>query len=440
MLVNTHILKFAWLGIFFLSLQTQAQVKTWSLQECIDTAMVHNTSLRIAKNEQDIAQLKNQEAKAQLLPKVFFQGDYKYFTELPFQLMPQSAFGGPEGVFREIQFGVPHNISANLTFRMPLYDPQVMGAIQATKSFQELSLLQQTKTQEQVYLEVSNLYYNAQILKNQLSFLEQNISNSQKLEKNTRLLYEQAIAQRTDLDKVLLQNQQLETAAEQVRSQYEIVLKGLRFVMGLPLDAKLDIPEKINLTETEVLTAQKTLDELIQEKKQEVNQLELKTLRNSRIPNLSLLGNYGRTGFGYTGNPESFLNFYPISFVGLQLNFPIFNGTVTQKKISQKKIELQNNTLQKEHIAKQTDMQQQSAFLQQKVAKSQLATSQQQINLATSVYQRTLLQQQEGLANLTEVLLADNALRDTQQQYINAMVAYLKANLEIKKTSGNLLN
>lgn len=440
MLVNTHILKVAWLGIFFLSLQTQAQVKTWSLQECIDTAMVQNTTLRIAKNEQDIAQLKNQEAKAQLLPKVFFQGDYKYFTELPYQLMPQSAFGGPEGVFREIQFGVPHNISANLTFRIPLYDPQVMAAIQATETFQELSLLQQAKTQEQVYLEVSNLYYNAQILKNQLSFLEQNISNSQKLEKNTRLLYEQTFAQRTDLDKVLLQNQQLVTAAEQARSQYEIVLKGLKFVMGLPLDADMDIPEKINLTETEILEAQKTLDELIQEKKQEVNQLELKTLRNSRIPNLALLGNYGRTGFGFTGEPESFLNFYPISFVGLQLNFPIFNGTVTQKKISQKKIELQNNALQKELIAKQIDMQQQSAFLQQEVAKSQLATSQQQIDLATSVYQRTLLQQQEGLTSLTEVLLADNALRDTQQQYINAMVAYLKANLEIKKTSGNLLN
>jgi outer membrane protein TolC len=440
MLVNTHILKLLWLGIFFLSLQAQAQVKTWGLQECIDTAMVQNTTLRIAKNEQDIALLKKQEAKAQLLPKVFFQGDYKYFTELPFQLMPQSAFGGPEGVFREIQFGVPHNISANLTFRMPLYDPQVMGAIKATETFQELSFLQQAKTQEQVYLEVSNLYYNAQILKNQLVFLEQNISNSQKLEKNTRLLFEQTVAQRTDLDKVLLQSQQLETVAEQVRIQYEIVLKALKFVMGLPLDAKIDIQEKINLTETELLTVQKTLDELIQEKKQEVNQLELKTLRNSSIPSLALLGNYGRTGFGFTGEPESFLNFYPISFVGLQLNFPIFNGTVSQKKISQKKIELQNNTLQKELIAQQTDMQQQNALLQQEVAKSQLTTSQQQITLATSVYQRTLLQQQEGLGSLTEVLLADNALRDTQQQYLNAMVAYLKANLEIKKTSGNILN
>ncbi len=440
MLVNTHILKLALVILTLFSIQTQAQVKTWTLQECLDTALVQNKNIQMAKNQGEIALLKNREAKAQLLPKLFLQGDYRYFTELPFQLMPQSAFGGPEGVFREIQFGVPHNISANLTFKMPLYDAQVMGGIKASETYQELTFLQEGKTKEQVYLEVSNLYYNAQILKNKLAFIQKNLTNSRKLEKNTRLLYEQTLAQRTDWDKVLLQNQQLESAVLQAESQYETVLKALKFVMGLPLNGKMDIPLTIGSNESEVWTTEKTLDELIQEKQQQISQQELTTLRNSRIPSLALYGNYGRTGFGFTGNPESFLNFYPVSFIGLQLNVPVFNGTVTNKKISQKKIDLQNNQLQQELIIQQTDMLHQNALLQRQVAKSQLQTSQQQIQLAESVYQRTLLQQQEGLASLTEVLLADNALRDAQQLYLNAMVEYLKANLDIKKTSGNLLN
>lgn len=103
-------------------------------------------------------------------------------------------------------------------------------------------------------------------------------------------------------------------------------------------------------------------------------------------------------------------------------------------------MELENNQLQQDLIVEQTDMLHQNALRQSHVAKSQLQTSQQQIQLAESVYQRTILQQQEGLASLTEVLLADNALRDAQQLYLNAMVEYLKANLDIKKTSGNLLN
>lgn len=440
MLVNTHILKLTLAMLTLFSIQAEAQMKTWTLQECLDTAFMQNKHIRMAKNQGDIALLKNREAKAQLLPKLFLQGDYRYFTELPYQLMPQSAFGGPEGIFREIQFGVPHNISANLTFKMPLYDAQVMGGIKASETYQELTFLQEGKTKEQVYLEVSNLYYNAQILKNKLAFIQGNLTNSRKLEKNTRLLYEQTIAQRTDWDKVLLQIQQLESAALQVESQYETVMKALKFVMGLPLSAEMEIPLAIEINESEVWKMQKTLDELIQEKKQQINLQELITIRNSRIPNLTLYGNYGRTGFGFTGSPESFLNFYPVSFVGLQLNVPIFNGTVTHKKISQKKTELQNNQLQQQLIVQQTDMLHQNALLQSHVAISQLQTSQQQIQLAETVYQRILFQQKEGVAGLTEVLLADNALRDAQQLYLNAMVEYLKANLDIKKTSGNLLN
>ena len=440
MLVNTHILKTTLILLLFVSITGQAQVSEWTLEACIDTALVHNKNIQMAKKQGEIALLKHQEAKAQLLPKLFLLGDYRYFTELPYQLMPQSAFGGPEGIFREIQFGVPHNISANLTFKMPLYDPLIMGSIKASATNQELTLLQEVKTKEQVYLEVSNLYYNAQVLKNKLAFSMENLSNSQKLEKNTRLLYEQTLAQRTDWDKVILQTQQLESAAAQVESQYEMVLKALKFVMGIPLEEALEIPLDIRLIEQEQWSTQKTVDEQIQEKKGQINQQELTTLHLSRIPNLSLNGNYGRTGFGYTGNPESFLNFYPVSFIGIQLSVPLFNGSVTHKKIQQKKIELQNNQLQQDLLSQQTEMLHQNALLQTKVAEFQLQTGQQQIKLAASVYQRTLLQQQEGVVSLTEVLLADNALRNAQQLYLNALVDYLKANLDIKKTSGNLLN
>jgi len=35
-------------------------------------------------------------------------------------------------------------------------------------------------------------------------------------------------------------------------------------------------------------------------------------------------------------------------------------------------------------------------------------------------------------------LLADNALREAQQTYINAVIEYLKADLELKKLTGNI--
>lgn len=440
MLVSIHKhLIFSFL-IFLLSFPVNAQVREWSLEECIDTAFVHNKNLLIAQNQLEIASLRNQEAKANLIPKLMVQGDYKYYTDLPFQLLPEAAFGGPEGLYREVQFGVPHNIGAFLSFKMPIYDPQIMGSIQVSKTYQELSLLQQSKTKEQVYLEISSLYYNAQILKNRLDFIRKNLINSQRLHKNTQLLYDQKLAMRTDLDKVTLQIQQLEMQVFQTESQYSTILKGLKFTMGLPLDTQLEISTAIAEIEETSWETKSTLDFQIQESRYKIVNHELRTLKNSRIPNLSLYGNYGTTGFGYTGDPTAFLDFYQVSFVGAQLSFPLFNGTVTQKKIRQKEIELATSQFQKDLVTDQTMLQTQTALLQQSVSAKQLETTKSQIELAESVYNRTLLQQKERIASLTEVLLADNALRDSQQQYLNALVDYLKATLELKKSSGNILN
>lgn len=51
-----------------------------------------------------------------------------------------------------------------------------------------------------------------------------------------------------------------------------------------------------------------------------------------------------------------------------------------------------------------------------------------------------MLQNQQGVASITDLLLADNALRETQQNYLTALINLHKAELEYKKVTGNLIN
>jgi OMF family outer membrane factor len=417
-----------------------AKAQVWTLDQSLDSALQYNRSLEMAKNQVLAASLKQDESKSQLLPKLMASGDYRYFTEIPYQFLPQAAFGGPEGTYNPVQFGVPHNFSANLSLKMPIYDAQILSSIKISEIYQELANLQRFRTEEQVYLDVTNLYYNAQILKNQFIFLRQNQANGQKLERNTRLLYGQKLASGTDLDKVILQNQQFASQVLRLENQYQIVIQQLKLNIGLSLDRDFEIDPEILIGEKQIFDAGMTSDFRIQEKKEKAVNQELRALKQSKIPSLNLIGNYGTTGFGYNGAPESFLKFYPVSFIGAQVSFPVFNGTITTKKIKQKELELTNASIQKSLIQDQNLVQYQSATLKQKTAESQILTSQSQIKLAESIYAKTLLQQQEGLATLTDILLADNALRDSQQQYLNALVDYLKATLELKKSTGTLLN
>ena len=440
MLVNIH--KQTLLLLFFLIGFQSAQAQTLTLQQCIDTAQVHNKNLQMSRNNITLSEQKSKEAKGNLMPKITANADYKYFSNLPYQLMPLSTFNptAPEGQFKEAQFGVPHNINANLQLSMSLYNPQVYGAIQTTKIASELTELQYQKSEEQIYFEISNLYFNAQILHYQITFIDSNLFNAKRLLKNIQLLNEQLLAKRTDVSKVKLQVSQLSTQQENIRSKYEQVLNALKFAMGISFDQNIDIVESIQYQNTNEYTPASTLDIRIIKTQNRLLSSELNTLNKSRfLPILNLTGMYGTNGFGYDKQPNDFLKFFPIGYAGIQLSYPLFNGTITLRKINQKRLELRNNELQFKLNTEQNNMQVENAKLQRMVANKLVETTTEQIELAKTIYEQTILQQKQGMATLTDVLLADNALREAQQTYLTTVIDYLKADLELKKLTGNIL-
>ena len=425
--------------LLFIGWNTVQAQEVWTLKQCIDTAQVYNKTLQINRNHIRISEQREKEAKANLIPKVTANADYKYFMELPTQLMPMNALNpqAPEGQFRDLQFGVPHNINANVQLAMPLYNPQVYGAIENTRIANALTQLQFQKSEEQVLYDITTLYYNAQILKHQLDFLESNLINTQKLLKNMELLKEQLLAKGTDVSKVKLQAEQLNTQRENVHNKYISILNALKLNIGIPLERNITVVSEIEqqtLTENNV---ENILDLKIIQTQNKLLNSELSTFNKSRfLPSLNLIASYGTTGFGYDKTPNDFLKFYPIGFAGLQLTYPLFNGTVTQRKINQKKLEISNNELQAQLIGDKNKMETENALRQRKIAQQTVINTENQITLAQSIYEQTILQQKQGTATLTDVLLADNALREAQQNYLLAVIDYLKADLELKKLAG----
>ncbi|MBN9299101.1 MAG: TolC family protein [Filimonas sp.] len=441
MLVNAR--KLFIIPLIFIGWNTVQAQEVWTLKQCTDTAQVYNKTLQINRNHISISEQREKEAKANLIPKVTANADYKYFMELPTQLMPMNALNpqAPEGQFRDLQFGVPHNINANVQLAMPLYNPHVYGVIENTKIANKLTLLQFQKSEEQVLYDITMLYYNAQILKHQLDFLESNMLNTQKLLKNMELLKKQLLAKGTDVSKVKLQTEQLNTQRENVHNKYISILNALKLNIGIPLERNITVVSEIEQRALTKNNVENILDLKIIQTQNKLLNSELSTLNKSRfLPSLNLIASYGTTGFGYDKTPNDFLKFYPIGFAGLQLTYPLFNGTVTQRKINQKKLEISNNELQAQLIGDKNKMETENALRQRTIAQQTVINTENQITLAQSIYEQTILQQKQGTATLTDVLLADNTLREAQQNYLSAVIDYLKADLELKKLAGTIKN
>ena len=440
MLVSAHYIKLKIL-LFVLLLIGTSQVSSaqvWTLEQCIDSAQLYNKNLQIQRNNIEIGNQKQEEVKGNLLPKVNANADYKYFTNLPYQFMPMSLFGGPEGQFKAVQFGVPNNMNANLQFSLPLYNPQIKSAIQSTKIASDLNELQLKKSEEQIYFEISNLYYNAQILNHQILFIDSNLVNARRLLRTMQLLKEQLMAKGTDVNKVALQADQLNTQKAVIESKLEQVMQALKFSMGVSPDREIEISDDISYQTNGSYTRMPSLDFQIAATQNRLLNNELSTLKKSALPTIALFGTFGVDGFGYYKTPNNFLQFYPIGFAGVQLSYNLFDGNILKRKQVQKKIEIQNNELQQSLVTEQNDMQIGNALNQRNTAQKSISLTERQIKQAQSIYEQTIMQQKEGIASLNDVLVADNALREVQQSYISAVVDYLKADLELKKLSGQL--
>jgi len=418
------------------SLQGYNQVM--SLQQCIDSAVQNNYNVQIAGYELMQATEKVLEAKTNLLPKINTAVDYRYYANLPYQLLPAAIFGGSAGTYKQAQFGVPHNINANVQLNYPLYNPVLQTNIKTIETAEEVVSLQKIKSQEDIALEVSTIYYNAQILISQQSFIDSNIVNSKKLMAVMDLLYQQKMAKGTDVEKINLQLSQLFTQKEAVQNQYYQVINILKFLIGKLPDDTISIDPNPGKNEYQLLPDNPLTEIKLAEKQIRFLQTENKSIFKSKLPVINLNGFYGTTGFAQTG-PNDFLKFFPLSYAGVQVIMPLYTGNATKHKIKGKEIEIEKATVKATMLKAKNKVDKLNNTYQLSNAQKNLNSIQQQIDFAQTIYKKTLLQQKEGLASLTDVLLADNAVREAQQNYIAALIALRSAELEQQKLTGNLL-
>lgn len=410
-----------------------------SLKQCIDSAIQNNYNARIAGYEVLQAQEKIAEAKGNLLPKINTAIDYRYYTNLPYQLLPAAVFGGPAGTYKEAQFGVPHNINANVQLTYPLYNPVIKANIKTIQTGEEMAGLQKIKSQEEIAMEVSNIYYNAQVLINQLGFIDSNIVNSRKLLSVMDLLYQQQMAKGTDVEKINLQLAQLLTQKETVESQYSQVINILKFLIGKSQDGTISIEANRRSNEYPVIDDNPLTEIKLVEKQVSFLQTEKYAMQKSRLPAINLNGLYGTTGFGASGS-NSFLKLYPLGYAGIQVIMPIYTGNLTRQKIKGKELEIEKTGIKLQMVREKYKVDKLNNTYQLNIIHKSLITIQQQVKLAQTIYAKTILQQKEGIATITDVLLADNAVREAQQNYIASLIALSRAEIEFKKLTGNLLN
>ena len=292
---------------------------------------------------------------------------------------------------------------------------------------------------------IYKIYYQLVVSKTQVELLEANIQRLEKLQHDTKIIFENGFAEKLDVDKLNVALTNLRTEKGKVMNSISNGYYGLKVLMGMPV--------KDELVLTDLLTEEQIKDGILEasiykyeDRKEfqyaqigkELNEFNIKRYKLSQIPTISLSGQYAKNA---QRNKWNFLgkgDWFTISSVNLNMSIPIFNGFYTKSKIQQTRIDLRKTENQIEALKLSIDSEVETAKNNYRSAISTMDYQKKNMELAETVYQQTKKKYEVGTGSQTEINAAQVELKTAQTSYITALYDAVIARIDFLKATGKL--
>lgn len=429
---------------FSLSLLAQQPIdlKTAMKYSVEHHASVQKAKIDIAKGEELV-----RESLSSGLPQFSLGTNIINNLAIQTSFVPAEFFGGQAGEFAKVQFGTNWNASAGIQLNQKLFDKTWLLGLRASREVTDFYKLVLDKSKDQVVADVAKLYYQIQLSRTQRGILDANIRQIKGLLTVTQKQYDNGFGKKIDVDRLRVQQSNLETQIVNLDLQIKQAEQSLKFAMAMPLETEIVLTDTISETmfeEVNTAIAQPGYtskpDLLILKKQTELYQLDVERWKAGYFPTLSFFGTYN---YQWQGNNLSEItngNFWTdFSQVGLQINVPLFDGFFKKSKMQTAQLNIQQ-TGQDYSLAKLgLQLNHEAAVTSLAVNRNTLKSITETRKVAEEVYRVSQSRYREGLAPITELLDAETSLRQTQSNYITTLAQIKLAEIEILSANGLLL-
>jgi outer membrane protein TolC len=166
------------------------------------------------------------------------------------------------------------------------------------------------------------------------------------------------------------------------------------------------------------------------------NEYNLKRYKLAALPTLSA---NGTMGYNYGSNyfKEIFRSKYIwSSFVGLQLNVPIFHGFERTNQVKETKLDIEKSKNDIEYRKQSIDFETSSSRTSLRNYLLQFENEKRNVELANSVLDLARRKYKEGVGSNLEVTQAQSEYLKTQGNYFNTMLNIITAHADLQKALG----
>ncbi len=423
----------------------QAQERM-TVREAIDYALENKSDARKARLSVENSEHQIAEVRSRALPHISASGNLLYNPVLQEMAMPGDIIGMP-GETLLVAFGQKWTALAGVSLSQNLFDYSVFTGLKAAKTTREFYRINEQLTQEHIIEAVAKNFYQIFITKQKLETVRQTAENTARVHQTVQGLYDNGLARKIDLDRIKVTLVNLNAALKQLENAVTIQENSLKFLIGMEIATPIEwveeeieispvlmeAPDVKQLTQFQLLATQK---QLLEYNKQ--------AIKGAYYPTLSLSGNYSYQGLGdkfpIGGKPSEGVYWTDYSSVGLHLNIPIFSGFGTRSRIrmAQNQLDVLEEDMRDAELALNLTFENARSQINNSVIT--VENQEENVALAQEVLDNTENNYLNGLATLTDLIEAENALAEAKNNYSNALLEYKVAEIELLKSKGELNN
>jgi outer membrane protein TolC len=415
-------------------LSTQAQTRLQSTDEAIELAKRNNLDLQIARQTTQIQSWNLTAAKGARLPQVRFTTVLDYNFLLPTQLIPAQFFGGKEGEFRTIQFGVPFNLTAGIESTMPLWNVGLKQDVNIAQANQKVVDLQALVLQDDLSTQVARLYLATVFTQEYLRITQQNLANADSIARIAWVRKDKGLIDQLEYNRVRSTRLAVEDALRQNEMAYQKNLNQLRLVVG-DSTARTSPPAPLQKMERGEITPfpkwvgpshERTGDGVprlqLRMAQLELAQQQLTKEQKLKLPTLSV---YARLSEQAQRNKFNFLNFnepwFGIGVAGLRLEVPIYTARIRESGIARARINAEIAQRQLENEQRKFDTETQDLRIGYHQAARSLQVNQEAYQLSEENLQLALIKYKGGVMSYDQYLNVFNEALNAQNKYFRTL-------------------
>ena len=435
--------------IFTAAVVTAQQVTPLSLQACMDYALKHNYNIKNTLIDVQIQNAQNNETISAAYPHINGKAELDDF------LNPQKTFilgsefnpSAPPGAIYGFPFSLTYSGTANVTASQLLFDGSVFIAVKARNTLLEFSRLNGAVTEENIRYNVYKAYNSLVIAYRQYDIIKQSLTYARSLEHDVMVTKNNGLAEKIDVERTSVQVNNLASDSISIGNLLTTSEQMLKYQMGMDLNTPIVLTDTVLEERKQNTIALLNEDEHYERipefnvlnTSEKLNEFNLKRYQLTAIPTFNV---FGTMGYNYGANKfndiVSLSNYAFYSMVGLQMNVPIYNGSLRHHQVTEAKLNIEKSKNSIEGMKQAIDFQTATSRTTVKNNLLQVQSQRRNMELANDVLDLAQRKYKAGVGSNLEVTQAQTDLLRAQTNYFSALLDLINAQADLKKALGLL--